>query len=103
MMSDSAKNQATIDELLAKIERLEQRLEAQAFDLQRLAKACMGYDEQLDRHCKIHDGQIADAYGRIINLELKVFPNLARDMAGLHDVIGDADGRADHPLDRRKT
>jgi len=51
---------------------------------------------------KLVENEVIDAFARIKNIELKLFPNLASDISHLNDVIGEGDGRAWNPLDHSK-
>jgi molecular chaperone GrpE (heat shock protein) len=91
-----------IKEQAAEIARLEARIEDLSSGLTRLAKVAREYDELLSRQSNMIEKSVEDAFARIVNLELKVFPNLAGDIDRLHGIIGDGDNKAYNPLDRRK-
>jgi hypothetical protein len=80
--------------LARRLQTLEQRVD-------KIARIGMKFDEANGRHCtRLQQGQ-DDAFDRITNLELAVFPDLARDIQDVHDIIGEGDNRANQPLDRR--
>jgi len=54
------------------------------------------------KFCKLLDRDIKNAFDRIINLELTVFPNLQNDIDDVYKIIGKGEDRADNPLDRRE-
>lgn len=85
----------------ARLARLEGKLEALSFDLNRLAKVNFDSHVQFDKHLHIIERELSDAFGRIKNLELTVFPNLAHDITQLRDVIGKGEDTSENPLDRR--
>jgi predicted nucleic acid-binding Zn-ribbon protein len=89
-------------ELEERIKNLEAQVKALLDGLNKLSKNSYEYDMLLNQHVKILDRQQDDAFGRIKNLEFKVFPNLAQDIKQAFDTIGDDNGKADNPLDRRK-
>jgi hypothetical protein len=95
------------DKKIAQLERrvadLEQRLATLSEKQQRDVTALMGCDEVLNKHRKLNDAELADAFARIVKLELTVFPHLARDMTDLNRMIGDGDDdqKAYNPLDFR--
>jgi hypothetical protein len=43
-----------------------------------------------------------DAFNRLKNIELKVFPNLAQDILRVNDIIGDGGNKRHNGLDYRK-
>jgi len=87
----------TPDALATLTERLT-RLEAR---VERLTRAVRAYVDLTDRRDHIATQERRDAFERLINLELHVFPHLAEDIRGLHGIIGDYHDKADQPLDRR--
>lgn len=91
-------------QLLARLARLEKRIDTLAVGMTRHVKTAREYDEALARQGGMASAEIRDAFERIINLELKVFPNLAGDIDQLHGIIGDGDAnhRAQNQLDRRQ-
>lgn len=88
--------------LVERIEALEERIKNTENDLARAVKVLGGFDDALRRHCELNSRDIADAFDRIINIEVKFFPNLADDIVDLHKIIGDGENKADNPLDHRK-
>src|ERR1700730_1894698 len=99
MTMDQSDNQTQINTLKDEVVRLEARLEELAADYRKAVRALAGYDELLNKHCHLLDKELADAFGRIKNVELRIFPNLARDMTHLYDIMGDGEDKADNPLD----
>ena len=91
-----------IKELTGQIAQLESRVNTLSDGLTRLSKVAREYDELLSRQSNMIEKSVEDAFARIINLELKVFPNLAGDIDRLQGIIGDSDDKAYNPLDRRK-
>jgi hypothetical protein len=96
-------------ELLERIVRLESRtarldakLEALSTEFKKAVKVFADFDKLLMHHCKTHDTQFEDAWARIKNLEFSVFPNLARDIVDLQNIIGDDDSPASKQLDSRE-
>ena len=61
----------------------------------------MGFDQLLDRHCKMIEREVREAFERIKHLELSLFPNLGTDIVAVRDIIGEGEDRAENPLDRR--
>jgi hypothetical protein len=86
----------------ARIQRLEQRIDALLNGLNRVSKNGYDYDMVQDRHVKLLGRGQDDLFERVKRLELNLFPGLAADMARVYDLIGDGDDQADNPLDRRK-
>jgi predicted nucleic acid-binding Zn-ribbon protein len=91
-----------IKTLEAGIQGLETRLDGLLKRLDRISKGSYEYDMLLDKHIKILDQQQKDAFERIINLEVKFFPNLIKDISRLHNIIGEGDNKICNPLDRRE-
>jgi predicted nucleic acid-binding Zn-ribbon protein len=91
-------------QLLARIARLEKRFDTLENGLTRLVKSNREYDAAHARHVELARTELHNALERIVNLELKVFPNLAGDIDCLHNIIGDGDAnhQAHNQLDRRK-
>jgi hypothetical protein len=96
-----ANNDTDIAALKAKIADLEAQLAKLTDKHQRDVKALMGCDDVLDKHRKINDAELTDAFERIKKLELTVFPHLPGDITDLNRVIGDGDTKAYNPLDFR--
>jgi predicted nucleic acid-binding Zn-ribbon protein len=90
-----------IADLKAKIADLEAQLTKLANKHQRDVKALMGCDDVLSKHRKAMNAELNDAFERIINLELTVFPHLSGDITRLNRLIGEGDQRAYNPLDFR--
>jgi hypothetical protein len=94
-------NEADINELRAKVADLEARLAGLTDKHQRNVTALMGCDAVLDKHRKLNDAELTDAFERIKKLELTIFPHLAGDIADLNRVIGNDERKAYNPLDFR--
>jgi hypothetical protein len=94
-------NETEIAELRTKIVDLEARLVRLTEKHQRDVRALMGCDDVLDKYRKVNDAELADAFDRIIKLELSVFRHLADDIIDLNRVIGDGHPKAYNPLDFR--
>jgi hypothetical protein len=84
-------------EILIRIELLEQKLKNFGDHLFRLSENFMNHrEEQSDK--------FRDAYDRIKNLEVAVFPNLFKDIESVHKIIGGTGvPKKNNPLDRKKT
>jgi hypothetical protein len=91
-----------IEALEAGIQGLEARLDGLLKRLDKIAKFSHDYDLLQDKHLRILGRQQEDAFERIINLEVKFFPNLIKDIYRLHDIIGEGDNKAYNPLDWRE-
>jgi len=87
--------------LRLKVADLEARLELLAEKQTRDVNALMDCDDILDKHRKVKDAELADAFDRIINLELHSFPHLATDIAELNRILGDGDEKVYNPFDFR--
>lgn len=89
-------------ELLYRISQLET---AMAVFTEKLDKA-VRHNSNMHRlniqHRELIESDLVDAFERIKNIELKVFPNLAEDIIHLNDIIGEGNGKAWNPLDQRK-
>jgi hypothetical protein len=105
-MHNDALNNTELEERMKTLEAGIKRLEACMDDLlkrlTRVSKTGYEYDLLQDRHLKILDRDQEQAFERIKNLELRLFPGIAPDIDRLHEIIGDHDGKADEPLDRRE-
>ena len=97
-MDDS---QEQISELTSKVERLEVCLEKLNQEHKKTIQALILCDEVLHNHRKAMSAELADAFDRIIGLELKAYPHLVEDIGHLHAVIGDRETKAYNPLDFR--
>jgi hypothetical protein len=91
-----------INRLTNRVISLELRLEELVADYRKCVRALGGYDELLNKHCKLLDEEVADDFARIKNIELKFFPHLAKDIDRLGRIIGDPEEKPENPLDRRK-
>jgi hypothetical protein len=91
-----------IAKLKAQIAKLDARVEELSSVLSRRMNTSMGMDQLLKQHLNLHDADLAQAFERIFNLEVKVFPNLVRDMDQLYRVIGETPDKKPNPLDQRK-
>lgn len=81
---------------------LRQRLMALEDKLERVIILSKNMDQLNAKHCTLLSREVHEAFDRIKHLELTVFPNLARDIQDVHDIIGEGENKADNPLDHRK-
>src|SRR5215469_9420950 len=82
-------------EILIRIELLEKKLTTFGDHLFRLSESVMNLDQE-------HSDRFREAFDRIKNLELAVFPDLLTDLESLHKVIGGTGVPAkNNPYDRR--
>lgn len=103
MYNNTMENSADeIKTLKEKVSHLEARLEELITDYRKVVRSLGGYDELLNKHCKILDKEMVDAFDRIQNIELKLFPHMARDIHHLRQIIGDRGDEPENPLDERK-
>ena len=98
-MTDNAHE---IEKLKAQIKVLEGRLDKMNAESTRGHKAGMECDEALKKFIDLHRRYIDEAFDRIMNIEVKIFPNLLRDINQVHDIIGDGEDKSINPLDHRK-
>src|ERR1700684_40174 len=98
-MTDSAHE---IEKLKAQIKVLEGRLDKMSTESTRGQNAARECDEALKKFIDLHRRYIDEAFDRIMNIEVKIFPNLLRDINQVHDIIGDGEDKAINPLDHRK-
>ena len=84
----------TPEELTERVNRLDEGL-AKCYEV------LGGYITTLEKYVLAMDRDLADARDRIKNLELTVFPNLAKDIKQVHDIIGDSGDKSENPLDKR--
>jgi hypothetical protein len=89
------------NELTARIARLEAHIEELSVKLEKVARQQVDWDKIDAEHMKLIDRDLADAFERIKNIELKYFPNLASDILRLHEIIGEGEDRAYNELDHR--
>jgi hypothetical protein len=94
-------NDTELAALKAKIVDLEAQLDKLTDKHQRDVNALMGCDDVLDKHRKVTDAELDDAFERIKKIELTVFPHLVSDITDLNRVIGDHETKAYNPLDFR--
>lgn len=80
---------------------LEVRLEKLTDKHQRDIKALLGCDDIQGKNGKIIWAELEDAFQRIMNIELKLFPQLPKAIRHLRKLIGDGEGKAYNPLDFR--
>jgi hypothetical protein len=90
-----------IELLRTKVAELETRLEQLSVKHQRDVKALLGCDDIHDKHRKVIEADLEDAFERIKHVELTLYPNLMRDMRHLYRVIGDHEPKAYNRLDFR--
>lgn len=90
-----------ITSLKGKVADLEARLEQLNEKYQRSVNGLMGLHDVLNKHRMRMDAESDDAFERIKNIELALFPRLIRDMRHLYSVIGDHEPKAYNPLDFR--
>ena len=107
-MVDGAKI-PTIEEVLERIVQLEnqavgmvEQLAKASADFQRAAKIFADFDKLLMHHCKSHDDEFTDAWARIKSLEFTIFPNLARDIVELNNIVGASGPDKENQLDSRE-
>ncbi len=82
------------EELTERVDRLDEGL-AKCYEV------LCGYITTLEKYVLTMDRDLANAYDRIKNLELTVFPNLAKDIKQVRDIIGDGEDKSENPLDKR--
>jgi len=87
--------------LKIKVAGLEQRLEKLLLEHKKGIHSFVRADDVLHNHRRVITAELADAFDRIIKLELMMYPRLVRDMDHLHAVIGDREAKAYNPLDFR--
>ena len=90
------------DMLRKELERLSAKVDVLNANIERTVMSSSDADEVLRKHCWLLTRELKDAFERIINLELTVFPNLQKDMDQVYKTIGDGEDKLDNPLDRRK-
>jgi hypothetical protein len=90
-----------IRQLEQKIASLEDRLAKLAEKQQRDVTALLGCEDIHDKHRKLLSAELEDAFQRIINIELTLFPRLPANIRHLNRVIGDQEPKAYNPLDFR--
>jgi regulator of replication initiation timing len=91
-----------LNELVARIAHLEMDIEGLTLKLEKEIKHNANMDRLNTELRKLIENDVIDAFERIKNIELKVFPNLAGDIMRLNGIIGEDDGKAWNPLDQRK-
>jgi hypothetical protein len=89
------------DFLRKEVERLSAEVEQLHKYIRQGAEAIANGDELGWKYCRLIHRDVKEAFDRIINLELTVFPNLQKDMDQVYNVIGEGENKADNPLDRR--
>jgi predicted nucleic acid-binding Zn-ribbon protein len=85
----------------ADIKLLEGQLQKLAVKLDKIAKQQTDWDRLNSRRIKLIEEDQADAFSRLKNIELKLFPELASDIARLRNIIG-GDDKRHNGLDYRK-
>ena len=90
-----------LDTLRKEIAHLSAKVEALRSDIGRAVTLGSDSDELLHKRCRLLGRDLKEAFDRIINLELTVFPNLQQDMNDVYKAIGEGEDKADNPLDRR--
>ena len=88
------------EELAAKLTRLEAAIEALTLKVDKQIRHNDAMHRLADRVHNRIDSSLADAFERIKNMELRLFPNLASDILRLHEIVPH-DGKAWNPLDYR--
>jgi hypothetical protein len=98
----------TVKELLEKIDQLEAAVGALSKKLDALTRQEKDHGEITDEHLKLlsrvqktHHIALCNAFDRIQNIEVKLFPNLAADMLQVKNILGDGDDKVQNPLDQR--
>jgi hypothetical protein len=92
---------ADYDILRKEIDRLSAEIELLHAHIRKGADLINSGDELSWKYCKLLDRDVKNAFERIVNLELKVFPNLQNDIDEVYKAIGEGDDKANNPLDRR--
>jgi hypothetical protein len=96
-MTESTETQTTKDDVGERLDRIEKRLKLFDKHLFQL------WDDFIDVRNAQTD-RVNDAFERIKNIEVSVFPNLLKDIDSVHEIIGGNGVPADNnPLDSRKT
>jgi hypothetical protein len=85
----------------ADIKLLEGQLQKLAVKLDKIAKQQTDWDRLNSRRIKLIEEDQDDAFSRLKNIELKLFPELASDIARLRNIIG-GDDKRQNGLDYRK-
>jgi len=88
------------EEITTRIARLEAAIEALTLKVDKQIKHNDAMHRLADRVHNRIDSSLADAFERIKNMELRLFPNLASDILRLHEIVPH-DGKAWNPLDYR--
>ena len=92
----------SLKELHDRLSKIESSLEALDSAFRKALKVYADFDKNLMEHCLRHDEEFSNAWDRIKNLEYAVFPNLARDIEALHNIIGEGEDWRKNPLDTRR-
>jgi len=88
--------------LIERISKLEALVGTLAVEIKKFARWMQDGDRLIIERIRIVERHQEDAFERIKNMELKLFPDLARDIIRLNDIVGDGENKADNPLDRGK-
>ena len=94
-------SELTTRELMDRVARLETAMQELTLKLQKETRNNADLDRLNTELRRLIEKDVIDAFDRIKNIELKFFPNLARDISQLNSIIGEGDGKAWNPLDRR--
>ena len=94
-------SQPTVTELLEKIAGLERTVVALALKLEKESNHTAAMFTLNTEIRTLIENEVMDAFERIKQIELTLFPNLAGDIVRLHRIVGEGDGRAWNPLDKR--
>lgn len=96
-------SEPTVADLMKKIELLEAGMETTRAKLDEEIKHNANMDRLNTELRKLIEKDVIDAFERIKNIELRLFPNLACDISEINKIIGEGENRAWNPLDHRKS
>jgi hypothetical protein len=83
------------------VARLEICLAEMREEFRRTISSLMRFGDLYDTRLKVLNNEMTDAFESIKSIELKIFPNLPRDMVRIYDIIGEGEDKAYNPLDFR--
>lgn len=96
-----ADHEIEIQLLKENVTRLEIRLAEMRGEFKRTFDWMIRYTDLLETHIKVLQAELTDAFEGLKSVELKLFPNLSRDMLRIYDIIGEGEDKAYNPLDFR--